>query len=200
MSLQPNFQKNTTLHYYFCVFPPLRSHHVSGYEHHPSRHGTCGLAAEAGDRHTNLYHILWELILSKRARCHETDSKEGIYFSGDQRRSLWRQDKYAQTRSTRNNLSVKEWWGKLSRKLKHCPCEGPEARESLAVFPRLKGQRQENRKAKGERKRKAGARECQVLTGPGRSYIIPNGKSPNILKQKDAVIHFSTQYSLKASS
>ena len=50
-------------------------------------------------------------------------------------------------------MSVKEWWGKLSRKLKHCPCEGPEARESLAVFPRLKGQRQENRKAKGERKR-----------------------------------------------
>lgn len=159
MSLQPNFQKNTKLHYYFCVCHPLRSHHVSGCEHHPSRHGTCSLAAEAGDRHTILYHILWELILSKRARCHETASKEGIYFSGDQGRSLWRQDKYAQTRFTRNNLSVKEWWGKLYGKLKHCPCEGPEARESLVVSPdsKVKGKRTERQRENGRGKQEPGS-------------------------------------------
>lgn len=48
------------------------------------------------------------------------------------------------------------------------------SKKKLSSFPKLKGQRQENRKPKGEWKRKAGGRLCQVLTGPGRSYTVPN--------------------------
>ena len=56
-------------------------------------------------------------------------------------------------------MSVKEWWGKLPGKLKHCTCEGPEARKSLVVSPnsKVKGKKTGSQRENGRGRQEPGS-------------------------------------------